>query len=159
MFLYSLDVRSGGPISKNQEAMDVKHYFLDLVVDPHKKSISGSSTIQFIINKDVPVLEIDLYKKLTVSGVSIDGTNLDFKHREHKVFVENPGIDLFSLHKLKIKYGGRPPIAKHPPWDGGLLGRGVKTEILGWVFLVKETVHIFGIHVRNTQAIKQTVPM
>ena len=100
MFLYGLDVRSGGPISKNQEAIDVKHYFLDLLVDPHKKSISGSSTIQFIINKDVPVLEIDLYKKLTVSGVSIDGTNLDFKHREHKVFVKNPGIDLFSLHKL-----------------------------------------------------------
>ena len=119
VFLYGLDVRSGGPISKNQEAIDVKHYFLDLLVDPHKKSISGSSTIQFIINKDVPVLEIDLYKKLTVSGVSIDGTNLDFKHREHKVFVENPGIDLFSLHKLKIKYGGRPPIAKRPPWDGG----------------------------------------
>ena len=80
MFLYGLDVHSGGPISKNQEAMDVKHYFLDLIVDPHKKFISGSSTIQFMLNKDVSVLEIDLYKKFTISGVSIDGTNLGFKH-------------------------------------------------------------------------------
>ena len=43
MFLYGLDVSSGGPISKNQAAMDVKHYFLDLRVDPHKKSISGTA--------------------------------------------------------------------------------------------------------------------
>ena len=119
MFLYGLDVSSGGPISKNQAAMDVKHYFLDLRVDPHKKSISGTSTIQFILKEDIPTLEIDLYKKLTVSGVSIGGTNLDFKHKGHKVFVENPGVDLFVLHRLKIKYGGRPPIAKRPPWDGG----------------------------------------
>ena len=60
MFLYGLDAFSGGPISKNQAAMDVKHYFLDLRVDPHKKSISGTSTIQFILKEDTPILEIDL---------------------------------------------------------------------------------------------------
>ena len=75
-------------MSKNQAAMDVKHYFLDLRVDPHKKSISGTSTIQFILKEDTPILEIDLYKKLTVSGVSIGGTSLDFKHKGHKVFVD-----------------------------------------------------------------------
>ena len=119
MFLYGLDVSSGGRISKNQAAMDVKHYFLDLRVDPNKKSISGTSTIQFILKEDTPILEIDLYKKLTVSGVSIGGTSLGFKHKGHKVLVENPGVELFVLHRLEIKYGGRPPIADRPPWDGG----------------------------------------
>tara|TARA_B100001093_G_scaffold512404_1_gene582187 strand:+ start:84 stop:1697 length:1614 start_codon:yes stop_codon:yes gene_type:complete len=119
VFLHGLDVSSGGPLSKSQASMDVKHYFLDLRVDPHKKSISGTSTIQFILKEDTPVLEIDLYKNFTISGVSIDGTSLDFKHQENKVFIENLGFELFVLHKLEIKYGGRPPVAKRPPWDGG----------------------------------------
>ena len=118
-FLHGLDVYSGGVLSKNQAAMDVKHYGLDLMVDPYKKTISGTSTIKFVLLENVPFLEIDLFKKFTVSGVSVDGTSLDFKHQNHKIIIQNPGLGLFGLHSLKIKYGGRPPVAKRPPWDGG----------------------------------------
>lgn len=117
--VYSLDIYSGGPLSESQRSMDVKHYDLDLVVDPYKKSISGKSTIQFVLLENVSVLEIDLYKKLTVSGVFLDGMSLSFKHQNHKIFIQNPGFSLFELHSLEIKYGGAPPIAKRPPWDGG----------------------------------------
>ena len=70
--------------------MDVKHYGLDLMVDPYKKTISGTSTIKFVLLENVPFLEIDLFKKFTVSGVSVDGTSLDFKHQNHKIIIQNP---------------------------------------------------------------------
>ena len=52
-FLFGLDVYSGGVLSKNQAAMDVKHYDLDLIVDPYKKTISGTSTIKFVLLENV----------------------------------------------------------------------------------------------------------
>ena len=33
--------------------------------------------------------------------------------------IDNPGLELFTPHYLEIKYGGKPPTAKRPPWDGG----------------------------------------
>ena len=53
-FLHGLDVYSGGVLSKNQAAMDVKHYGLDLMVDPYKKTISGTSTIKLITAVSLP---------------------------------------------------------------------------------------------------------
>ena len=47
-FLYGVDVRSGGLLSKYQKAMDVKHYSLNLRIDPHTKSISGTTSFYFI---------------------------------------------------------------------------------------------------------------
>ena len=67
--------------------------------------------------------------------------------KDHKIHIKNPGVDLLDLHQLEIKYGGRPPVAKRPPWDGGYLGEK-RVEIIGLEFLVKETVHIFGSPVR-----------
>ena len=118
-FLYGLDAKSGGPLTMNQKAMDVKHYSLKLRIDPHTKSISGTVSILFSLKNNVRFFEIDLYKTFTVSGVSVNGTSLGFERKDHKIHIKNPGVDLLDLHQLEIKYGGRPPVAKRPPWDGG----------------------------------------
>ena len=118
-FLYGAGVRSGGLLSKYQKAMDVKHYSLNLRVDPHTKSISGATSILFLLKNKVRFLEIDLHNTFVVSGVLINGTSLGFERKDHKIIIDNPGIDLAVLHSLDIKYGGRPPVAKRPPWDGG----------------------------------------
>ena len=54
--------------------MDVKHYSLDLKIDP-AKVIKGTSSIQFIPNDETQFLEIDLHKTYSVSGVQ-HGTSL-----------------------------------------------------------------------------------
>ena len=69
-FLYGVDVRSGGLLSKYQKAMDVKHYSLNLRIDPHTKSISGTTSILFLLKNKVRFLEIDLHNTFVVSGVS-----------------------------------------------------------------------------------------
>ncbi|MBC8467210.1 MAG: M1 family metallopeptidase [Candidatus Marinimicrobia bacterium] len=114
-----MDVYSGGKLSSNQAAMDVTHYTIKLKVDPYKQTISGIVNISFILIGKPDKIEIDLLDDFHVSGTAIDGMNLAFTHKNHKILIEYPGLDLFKTHYLEIKYSGKPPVAKNPPWDGG----------------------------------------
>ena len=118
--VFALDVKSGGRLSGAQEAMDVKHYLIDIRVDPYKETISGEVVIKFELLRKTNIVEIDLLDKYTVSSTIIDGTSLAFTHEKNKLLIENPGIVLFVDHELLIRYGGKPPAAKNPPWNGGL---------------------------------------
>ena len=100
--------------------MDVLHYKLDLMVNPYKETISGEVLIRFKLMKDVDNLEIDLINKFSISGTVLNGMSMSFKHRDNKVLIDNPGVPLFKSNELLIKYGGKPPKAKNPPWDGGV---------------------------------------
>ena len=117
--LLSLDAKSGGVLSKNQQAMDVSHYDLDLNINPHSKSIQGSVLIHFQMHEITPSIEIDLLETFSVTGVTINGMSLGFSRVKNKVYIDNPGLDPFKIHELKVTYGGKPPEAKNPPWDGG----------------------------------------
>ena len=117
--LYGLDVESGGRLSGLQSAVDVEHYTINLRVDPYKQVIGGEVTIRFKLLQKVDRVELDLLDRYAVSGTVINGMALSHKHKNNKLFIANPGIDLFVTHELRIKYGGKPPTAKNPPWDGG----------------------------------------
>ena len=124
IFLFHLSIglaslSSGGPLSANQKAMDVSHYTLDIKVDPYKETIGGSVKINFKLLQQVNPIELDLKDGFVVSGALIDGMSLSYKHQNNKIYIENPGIDLFSEHVVEIKYGGKPPEALNPPWEGG----------------------------------------
>ena len=114
-----MEVYSGGKLSPNQAAMDVTHYDLRLKVDPYKKTIGGIVNITFVLINKTDMIEIDLLDQFNVSGTSINGMNLSFVHKGHKIFIHNPDLGIFKTHILEIKYSGQPPIAKRPPWDGG----------------------------------------
>ena len=45
--IFSLDVESGGKLSTEQLAIDVKHYGINIRVDPYKKTIMGKADIKF----------------------------------------------------------------------------------------------------------------
>ena len=107
-------------LSEYQSAIDIKHYYLDLRVDPYKKTLSGIAKIKFNLLRDVPYIELDLLNSYHVSGATINGTSLTFHHEKNKLFIRNQGVHLFKDNRITIKYGGRPPTAKNPPWDGGV---------------------------------------
>ena len=46
-----LKTSSGGPLTKNQAAMDVHHYELRIALDPEKKTIGGTVTIGFNLKR------------------------------------------------------------------------------------------------------------
>ncbi len=119
-WLLALNTVSGGRLTPRQEAIDVKHYTIDITVDPFKQIISGVVEISFTLFRNIDLIELDLINNYSVSGTEINGMSLAFTHKKNKLFVNNPGLEPFIENKIKIKYAGRPPIAKNPPWDGGL---------------------------------------
>ncbi len=96
-------------------------YDIDIKVDPNKKILSGEVVISFVLYQKVKEIELDLINKYTISGAHINATSLAFKHKKNKIFIENPGLDLFKEHFLKIKYVGKPPVSKNAPWEGGIV--------------------------------------
>tara|TARA_Y100001968_G_scaffold317406_1_gene346371 strand:- start:504 stop:2120 length:1617 start_codon:yes stop_codon:yes gene_type:complete len=117
--LESENYESGGILSLEQGSIDVGHYTLDIKIDPYKKVISGSVDIEFQLLKKTNKIVIDLINDYSLSGAIINGMSLAYIHKENKIFIDNPGLELFKKNLLSIKYGGRPPVAENPPWDGG----------------------------------------
>ncbi|MDP6861711.1 MAG: M1 family metallopeptidase [Candidatus Marinimicrobia bacterium] len=115
-----LKTSSGGPLTKNQAAMDVHHYELRIALDPEKKTIGGTVTIGFNLKRKPHRLVLDLLSSYSVSNAWVNEKSMVFFQRGDKLFIENPGLDLNSNHHLKISYKGKPPEAANPPWDGGV---------------------------------------
>ena len=67
-----LRMSSGGPLTKNQAAMDVHHYELQIELNSEKKTIGGTVTIGFILKKKPRRLEIDLLSSYSVSNTWVN---------------------------------------------------------------------------------------
>jgi aminopeptidase N len=110
-----------GSITKERVWWDVKHYNLNVKVNPADSSITGSNTIQYKVVQPYNVMQIDLQNPMQITKVIQDGIVLKYK-REGSVFF----ITLFSeqnvgaLKVIEIFYNGKPKVAVSPPWDGGI---------------------------------------
>ena len=69
--LFGLDVESGGKLSREQAAIDVKHYRIDVRVDPYKKTIIGKVDIVLELLENINYVAIDLLNRYSVSGLSL----------------------------------------------------------------------------------------
>lgn len=105
----------------NQSAIDITFYDIDIEVNPQKKLLSGEVIISFILYQKVEKIELDFINEYAVSGVYLNKTSIPFNHKKNKIFIRNFGLDLFLEHQVKIKYVGRPPVSKNPPWEGGVV--------------------------------------
>ena len=114
-FSYGLDMTSGGVLSENQAAFDVRHYDIRLKVDPELKMISGYVDITFNVLSDMDVLEIDLVNDFNVSVTEIDGLSYPFQHKNNKLFIDASNLSKERLSTARIVYKGKPPIAEKPP--------------------------------------------
>lgn len=110
-----------GSITKERAWWDLKHYHLDIKVNPEQRTISGSNTIRYKVLSSNNRMQIDLQKPLDISKVTQDGKELKYQ-REGNVFY----IDLIApqnvgeIKEVVVFYGGKPKIAVNPPWDGGI---------------------------------------
>ena len=60
--LFSIDVTSGGSLSKNQQGIDIIHYDIRLKVDAKRKMISGYTDIKIKVIDEIRFIELDLLK-------------------------------------------------------------------------------------------------
>ncbi len=117
LFQAPLDV--GGRLSENQASINTKEMRLALEIDPESETISGFAETRYeILNPNLKSLDLELVDSLTVKAVTIDGKPRPFKQGNNKLSIGLPE-ELGASVLARIDYGGKPTVAKRPPWDGG----------------------------------------
>ena len=101
-------------------------YDIDVTFDPIQRSVKGSNTITYKTvdtgtePEKEPILQIDLMAPMTIDSVISDRLKLDFTHDGNAWFIKEQPYQVGIL-KIKVYYHGIPPVAKNPPWDGGVI--------------------------------------
>lgn len=101
---------------------DVLEYDLDVRVVPEEKFISGSNTISFKAEEDLPVMQVDLFQNMKVDSILFRGKRMEFDRIHNAVFIDlEPHMVKNAVDSIQFFYSGNPVIAKNAPWDGGFV--------------------------------------
>jgi aminopeptidase N len=117
--LYSQAQTSGGKLKPEQAIMDVRHYTIALNVNFDEKFIDGSTVVDVVMAQPAKVLILDLLDSLNVSSVAVNGKNQPFIHKNDLITISMAKELPAGKARIKVLYGGKPRIAKRPPWDDG----------------------------------------
>jgi aminopeptidase N len=111
---------SGGPLRPPQANMDIRHYRLNLSVDPDQQSFTGSAWISFVLKEPASEILLDLVPVYQVSRVLINGKPGIFGHQGEALSIRTTAVMPAGRHRVDVFYAGKPPVAKRAPWDGGI---------------------------------------
>jgi aminopeptidase N len=117
---------SGGVLMAEQAAYDVKHYDLNLRVDPNEQLIKGVLTVNALIVKPIDKFVLDLDTPLTVGSVALvrgkKEEPLKFERREGKIWIDfRKTQKIGKTVDVRVVYFGKPRVAPRPPWVGGFV--------------------------------------
>ena len=113
---------SGGPLPETMRAYDVRHYRIEVSVDPEAKAIVGETTVRLEVVESLAVFDIHLDDRLEVTEVELDGRATDFSHANGVISANvKPALAVGTVHEVTIKYGGSPKVAMRPPWIDGFV--------------------------------------
>jgi aminopeptidase N len=110
---------SGGKLRPLQANMDIRHYTLSLDVDIANKAINGFVETELILRQANDTILFDLVDELKVKRVMVDNKSMNFVQQSDLIFIINNKTFNSGKHRVKIDYGGNPPVAVRPPWFGG----------------------------------------
>lgn len=110
-----------GMLTPLRTCYDVRYYHLDVKVDPTTKFIAGSNTIRFTVLAQMDRMQIDLFRNMEITKITLDnGAALPYNREFDAVIVRMPEMLIpNSNHDLTVFYSGKPIEAKAPPWEGG----------------------------------------
>jgi aminopeptidase N len=111
---------SGGKLKPTQANMDIRHYRLNLTVDPEQQSFEGSVQIGLVLKESSKEILLDLVPVYKVSRVLVNGKPVVYKHEGEALFIQASAGLLAGRHRVEVFYAGKPPVAKRAPWDGGI---------------------------------------
>ncbi|WP_311196012.1 M1 family metallopeptidase [Antarcticibacterium sp. 1MA-6-2] len=107
---------------RSERAYDVQKYHLQVRVDPEERFISGFNTISFKAEKDLPVMQIDLFENMTIDSILRKDQQLKYNRRHNAVFVDlKDPVKASKTDSIKVYFSGHPIVAKNAPWDGGFV--------------------------------------
>lgn len=129
---------SGGPLMPEQAAYDVKEYDLTLEVFPQDSSIRGSLSTKALIVHPTYWFVLDIDTVFSIESiVELQEGDMMIPRNFHQE-IGKLWIDLGNtrcpgeLVDITVNYGGKPRIAKRPPWDGGFTWEYTK-DGLPWI--------------------------
>jgi aminopeptidase N len=116
---------SGAPMTEEQKAVVFESADLQMRVDPSKKSIDGNAALTFVAQAPVKRLVVELDRNLKVSAIDVDGVALargTWSNPEGRLFIPlvKP-LNVGDTATVRIRYAGKPHVAKRAPWDGGFV--------------------------------------
>ncbi|HVN57279.1 MAG TPA: M1 family metallopeptidase [Bacteroidales bacterium] len=110
-----------GSITPEREWWDLKYYHLDISVNPADSSIYGTNTVIYRVITSGKVMQIDLQPPLKIISAEQGGRKLEISDDGNAHFIklaENQPAG--EIKSLVVAYGGKPHVARRPPWDGGI---------------------------------------
>ena len=88
---------------------DLRHYTLDVRVDPDRKHLSGTNSIRFRMLRDATRIQVDLYANLTVDRILLGTTPLEYSREVNAVFVDFPDtLRAGREYTIDFHYSGSP---------------------------------------------------
>jgi aminopeptidase N len=111
-----------GSVTPERGWWDAAFYDLHVRVSPRDSSISGWNGITYRVTGAPHEMQIDLRLPLVADSIIQDGKRLTFRRDSDAVLVTMPAPQRAGDQKtVTFYYHGRPPVARHAPWDGGFV--------------------------------------
>lgn len=119
---------SGGELIYEQAAFDVKHYELDLKINPADSTVAGHVTMKAAIVHPSNKIALDLDPAMEIEKIEwlswSDFPELSFLRSDStkKFLIDFPAtLQPGETISIRIHYKGKPRVAPNPPWDGGFV--------------------------------------
>jgi aminopeptidase N len=101
---------------------DAEFYDLHVAVNPADSSVRGWNTITYRVLSAPREMQIDLREPLTIDSVIQDGRHVAVRRDSDAFFVRLPNAGrVGGRGTVSVYYHGRPRVAHHAPWDGGIV--------------------------------------
>ena len=117
--------QTGSPRTAEQERVVFELADLSFKVMPDTQSLEGDAKLTFRTTAPVERLAVELDRNFEVSAVELDGQPLArtaWRNPEGRMTVDLPQpLAAGESTVLRIRYAGKPHVAKRAPWDGGFV--------------------------------------
>lgn len=110
-----------GFITPEREWWDLTYYHLSVRPNDKDSTLTGSTVIRYKVLKPYQTMQVDLQEPLQITKVVQDGEALTYRRDGNAFFITlNKKQETGKAESVEVFYGGRPRLAKRPPWDGGV---------------------------------------
>ncbi|MGF7218079.1 aminopeptidase N [Spirosoma lacussanchae] len=111
-----------GTITPERAWWDLAYYHLQVRLHPEDSTLSGSNTVRYRVLKPGQVMQIDLQRPVQIEKVEQDGQSLPFRRDGDAYFIQLKKPQRTGrTESITVFYGGKPRVARKPPWDGGMV--------------------------------------
>ncbi|WP_158881417.1 M1 family metallopeptidase [Rhodanobacter sp. L36] len=116
---------SGGVMPAEQARVNFDHAELHFAVDPSVQRIDATAVLTFTAKSATDTVLLDLDRNLPIGGIDLDGKTLAtsaWSNPDGRLRIHLPApLAADGKVQVTVRYGGKPHVAKHAPWDGGFV--------------------------------------